>query len=124
MVPACSKTRIPDACMAARTAAATSWSSLIKMRGAASKIVTWDPKALKIEATCTPVAPAPITSIDGGAEEKPQASLWVHVKSKPGRSSRRGLPPVQTMNCSARSGGARALSTRCSSMNRAAPACS
>ena len=36
-------------------------------------------KALKIEATCAPVAPAPITIIDGGIEVRPHASLWVAV---------------------------------------------
>ena len=49
-------------------AAATCSSSLMRMRGAASNRVTCDPKALKIEATCTPVAPAPITSSESGAE--------------------------------------------------------
>ena len=43
-----------------------------------------EPNALKIEATCTPVAPAPMTSIDGGTEVRLQASLWVFVNSKPG----------------------------------------
>ena len=57
----------------------------MRIRGAASNSVTRDPKALKIEASCTPVAPAPITSIDGGAEERVQASLWVHASSKPGK---------------------------------------
>src|SRR5262249_6152996 len=33
-----------------------------------------EPNALKIEATCTPVAPAPTTSIDGGTEVKAHAS--------------------------------------------------
>ena len=36
------------------------------MRGPASKSWTREPKPLKIEATCTPVAPAPTTNIDGG----------------------------------------------------------
>jgi hypothetical protein len=44
---------------------------------------------LKIEATCTPVAPAPITSSDGGTEERCHASLCVAVKSKPGTGSGR-----------------------------------
>ena len=56
----------------------------MRIRGAASNSVTRDPKALKIEASCTPVAPAPITSIDGGAEERVQASLWVQVKLEAG----------------------------------------
>ena len=105
MVPASSRTRIPNACKAALTAEAMSSSSLMRIRGAASKSVTCEPKALKIEATCTPVAPAPITSMDGGAAEKPQASLWVEVKAEPGRSRRRAMPPVQMMNFSARSRG-------------------
>ena len=69
----------------------------MRIRGAASNSVTCDPKALKIEASCTPVAPAPITSIEGGARERVQASLWVHARSKPGKSSRRDMPPVQMM---------------------------
>ena len=60
-----------------------------------------DPNALKIEATCTPVAPAPTTSIDGGTEVKRQASLWVLANSKPGTGSRRLTPPVQMMIFSA-----------------------
>ena len=47
------------------------------MRGPVWKSWIRDPYALKIEATCTPVAPAPMTSIDGGTEVKLQASLWV-----------------------------------------------
>ena len=46
--------------------------------GAASNTVTRDPKALKIEAW-TPVAPAPITSRESGADERRHASLWVQV---------------------------------------------
>src|SRR5689334_5680078 len=38
--------------------------------GAISTRWTREPKALKIEATCTPVAPAPMTSSDGGTEER------------------------------------------------------
>jgi hypothetical protein len=56
---------------------------------------------LKIEATCTPVAPAPSTSSDGGIEVKPQASLWVFVNLKPGTESCRLTPPVQMMIFSA-----------------------
>ena len=52
---------------------------------------------LKIEATCTPVAPAPMTSIDGGTEVNLQASLWVLANSKPGIGSLRLTPPVQMM---------------------------
>ena len=56
---------------------------------------------MKTEATCAPVAPPPITSIDGGTEVRLQASLWVFVNSNPGTSSRRLTPPVQMMNFSA-----------------------
>ncbi|MGB8577186.1 MAG: hypothetical protein WCD56_11535, partial [Pseudolabrys sp.] len=44
------------------------------MRGPVWKSWIRDPNALKIEATCTPVAPAPTTSIDGGTEVKRHAS--------------------------------------------------
>ena len=74
---------MPDSRKAVATTAATSSSSVDRMRGPASKSWTREPNALKIEATCTPV-PAPMTSIDGGTEVKPQASLWVLVNSKPG----------------------------------------
>ena len=50
-------------------------SSLAKIRGPASKSFMRVPNALKIEATCTPVAPPPTTSIDCGTEVRPQASL-------------------------------------------------
>ena len=60
---------------------------------AAWKSCTCVPKALKIEATCAPVAPPPTTSIDGGTAVRPQASLWVAVNSKPGTASRRLVPP-------------------------------
>jgi hypothetical protein len=81
---------------AAATAADTSSSSLGRMRGPVWKSWMREPNALKIEATCTPVAPAPMTSIDGGTEVKLQASLCVFVNSKPGTGSRRLKPPVQT----------------------------
>jgi hypothetical protein len=68
-----------------------------------------EPKALKIEATCTPVAPTPMTSSDGGTEKRFHASLCVAVKSKPGTGSGRELPPVQMMTLSARSRGAWSL---------------
>ena len=119
IAPASTRTWIPDVSRPALIAAETSSSSLTRIRGAASNRVTRDPKALKIEATCTPVAPAPITSIEGGVEESSQASLWVLVNSKPGTSSRRDSPPVQMMIFSARSRGACSLSITCGSMNRA-----
>ena len=78
-------------------ASATSSSSLMRMRGAASNRVTRDPKALKIEATWTPVAPAPITSSESGTDSRRQASLCVEVSSKPGTGSCRDTPPVHTM---------------------------
>ena len=65
----------------------------MRMRGAASNSVTCDPKALKIEATWTPVAPAPITSSESGADSRRQASLWVLVSSKPGSGSRARRAP-------------------------------
>ncbi len=73
----------------------------IRMRGAISIRWTCVPNALKIEATCTPVAPAPITSSDSGTEERCHASLCVAVKSKPGTASGREVPPVQMMILSA-----------------------
>jgi hypothetical protein len=51
----------------------------------------------QIEATCTPVAPPPTTTIEGGTSVRCQASLWVAVKSKPGIGSRRLVPPAQIM---------------------------
>jgi hypothetical protein len=75
------------------------------MCGAASNSVTLDPNALTIEATCTPVAPAPTTSIEGATDDIAHASLWVQASSEPGSSSRRGMPPAQTMILSARSRG-------------------
>ena len=88
---------MPDSRNAAATAADTSSSSLGRMRGPVWKSWTLEPNALKIEATCTPVAPAPTTSIDSGTEVKPQASLCVFVNSKPGTERRRLSPPVQMM---------------------------
>ena len=105
-------------------AAATCSSSLIRMWGAASNSVTRDPNALKIEATWTPVAPAPITSSESGTDARRHASLWVEVSSKPGTASRRDTPPVQTMTFAARSRGALSLSITCGSTKRAVPACS
>ena len=119
IVPASSTTWTPDAAMAAVTASETSWSSLIRMRGAISTRWTREPNALKIDATCTPVAPAPITSSDGGTEERCHASLCVAVRSKPGTASGREVPPVQRMTLSARSRGALSLSTVWASANRA-----
>ena len=82
IAPKSSRTTIPDSRKAAATAADTSSSSVGRMRGA-WKSWTREPKALKIEATCAPVAPPPMTNI-GGTEVRPQASLWVAVNSKPG----------------------------------------
>jgi hypothetical protein len=101
IVPKFSCTTIPDSRKAAETAADTSSSSLGRMRGPVWKSWIRDPYVLKIEATCTPVAPAPTTSIDGGTEVKRQASLWVLANSKPGTGSRRLTPPVQMMIFSA-----------------------
>src|SRR5262245_14755744 len=55
--------------------------------GPASKSWVRVPNALKIEATCTPVAPPPTTSMEGGTDAKPQASKWILVSSKPGIGS-------------------------------------
>ena len=71
------------------------------MRGPVWKSWIREPNALKIEATCTPVEPPPMTKIDGGTEVKAQASLWVLVSSNPGTGSRRLTPPVQMMIFSA-----------------------
>ena len=83
-MPKFSRTTMPDSRKAAATAADTSSSSVGRMRGPAWKSWTREPNALKIEATCTPVAPAPTTNIDGGTAVRLQASLWVAVNSKPG----------------------------------------
>ena len=99
--PNSSRTTMPAARKAAATAYDTSSSSVDRMRGPAWKSWTREPKALKIEATCAPVAPAPMTSIDGGTEVRAQASLWVEVSSNPGMGSRRLVPPVQIMIFSA-----------------------
>ena len=56
--PKFSRTTMPDSRKAAATAADTSSSSVGRMRGPASKSWIREPNALKIEATCTPVAPA------------------------------------------------------------------
>jgi hypothetical protein len=85
----------------AATAADISSSSLGRMRGPVWKSWIRAPNALKTEAICTPVAPAPMTSIDEGTDVKPQASLWVLAKSKPGTESLRLTPPVQMMIFSA-----------------------
>ena len=71
------------------------------MRAPAWNSSTRVPNALKIDATCTPVAPAPSTSIEAGTDVSDQASLCVAVSSNPGTSSRRLTPPVQTMILSA-----------------------
>ena len=68
--------------------------------GARFKKLDREPKVLKIEATWTPVAPAPMTIIDGGTLVKLHASLWVLVNSKPGMGSFLLTPPVQMMNLS------------------------
>src|SRR4029077_7038194 len=100
-VPKFSWTTIPDSRKAADTAVDTSSSSLGRMRRPVWKSWIRDPYALKIEATCTPVAPAPMTSIDDGTDVKLQASLWVFANSEPGTGSRRLTPPVQMMIFSA-----------------------
>ena len=102
MAPKFSRTTMPASRKAAATAADTS-SSVDRMRWPASRSWTREPKPLKIEATCTPVAPAPTTNIDGGNSVRPQASLWVAVSSKPGIGSRRLVPPAQRMMLSANS---------------------
>ena len=89
------------------------------MRGPASKSCTRVPKAWNIEATCTPVLPAPTTSIDGGTAVSLKTSLCVLVSSMPGMASRRLTPPVQMMNFSASSRSPRSVSIVCGSVNRA-----
>ena len=76
----------------APTAAATSASSLGKIRGAASNSCTRDPRALKIDATCTPVAPAPTTSMDAGTPARlPRVAVGRGQFERPARQlSRRG----------------------------------
>jgi len=85
---------------------------------------TREPKALKIEATCTPVAPPPTTNIDGGTAVRLQASLWVAVNAKPGTESRRLVPPAHRMILSACSRSPLAVSMVCGSTKRTVPACS
>jgi hypothetical protein len=58
---------------------------------------------VKIEATCTPVAPPPMTSIDGGTEVKLNTLLWLLVRWNPGIGSLRLTPPAQMMILLARS---------------------
>ena len=94
----------------------------MRIRGAASNRVTRDPKALKIEATWTPVAPAPITSIESGTDERRHASLCVEVNSKPGTGSCRDPPPVHRMAFAARTRGPLSVSTTRGSTKRAFPA--
>src|SRR5215831_6143711 len=84
IVPKFSRTRIPASRKALATTADTSSSSVARIRGPVSKSSTFDPKALKIEATCAPVAPPPITSIDGGTEVRLQASLCGGCQLKAG----------------------------------------
>ena len=122
--PKFSLTRIPAPRNAEATAAETSSSSVGRIRGPRWKSCTREPKALKTEATCAPVAPPPITSIDAGTEVRPQASLCVLVSSNPGTSSRRLTPPVHRMHFSAWSRSPVVVSIVCGSTNRAAPACS
>ncbi len=122
MVPKFSRTTMPDSRKAAATAADTSSSSVDRMRGPAWKSWTREPNALKIDATCTPVAPPPMTSIDGGTAVRLHASLWVAVNSKPGTESRRLVPPAQRMILSAWSRSPLSVSMVCGSTKRAVPA--
>jgi hypothetical protein len=122
--PKSSCTAIPAARNAAATAVDTSSSSVGRMRGAAWKSSTRVPNALKIDATWAPVAPAPMTSIVGGADVRPHASLCVAVSSNPGTARRRLTPPVQTMIFSARKRNPLWVSTVYASAKRAMPACS
>ena len=88
MVPKFSRTTMPDSRKAAATAADTSSSSVGRMRGPAWKSWTREPKALKIEATCTPVAPPPMTSIDGGTEVRPRRRCgWRSTRSRGPRAA-------------------------------------
>ena len=76
IAPKPSRTSMPASRKAAATAADTSSSSVGRMRGPAWKSWTREPNALKIDATCTPVAPPPMTSIDGGtAVEAPRIAV-------------------------------------------------
>src|SRR2546422_9985017 len=97
ILPKFSCTNIPDARKASATTVDTSSSSVARIRGPASKSSTLEPNALKMDATCAPVAPPPITSIDEGTEVRLQAALRVAVNSKPGMGRRRLTPPVQMM---------------------------
>ena len=101
MAPKCSRTVIPVIRNAAATAADTSSSSVGRMRGPASNSCTCEPNALKIDATCAPVAPAPTTIIEAGISARSHASLCVEVNSKPEIGSPRLTPPAHKINLSA-----------------------
>ena len=122
MVPKLSRTSMPDSRRTAATAADTSSSSVARMRGPAWKSWTREPKALKIDATCTPVAPPPMTSIEDGTAVRLQASLWVAVSSAPGTARRRLMPPGHRMIRSAWSRSPRSASMVWGSTKRAVPA--
>ena len=77
----------PEERSSAATAAATASSSDGRMRGPLSKSCTFVPNAWNIEAICTPVLPAPMTSIDAGTAVNPQTLLCVLVSSMPGTAS-------------------------------------
>src|SRR5215468_9459919 len=81
--PKFSCTCIPAPRKASATTVDTSSSSVDRIRGPASNSSTLDPKALKIEATCAPVAPPPITSIEEGTEVRLQARYeWLSTQSR------------------------------------------
>ena len=91
------------------------------MWGPLSNSSTLVPNAWNMEAICTPVLPAPTTSIDAGTAVNANASLCVRVSSKPGTAIRRLTPPVQMITFSARSRGPRSVSIVCGSTKRAEP---
>ncbi len=66
---------MPSSRSAPVNAAETSSSSVISRRGAASNRHTRVPKALKIDATWAPVAPAPITIIDPASRQAPGVAV-------------------------------------------------
>ena len=84
IAPKFSCTTMPALRKPAATSAATSSSSAARMRGPVSKSSIREPNALKIEATCAPVAPPPMTNIERGTSVKEKALLWVLVNSMPG----------------------------------------
>ena len=113
-------TAIPLAANASPSAAEMSASSPGTMRGAISSTVTFEPKAAKIDASCSPVAAPPTMQSRAGTSVSAQMSLCVSASSLPGNPSRRACPPQAMITRSARMV-VPSSSSRCGSTNRAGP---